>query len=875
MLLLFLPFAFGSTCDVGVDRKIERTESSACPSSKYVSGGSCLSCPPGFECDGASAVCASSKYVSGGSCLSCPPGYECDGASAVCASSKYVSGGSCLSCPPGYECDGSTGTECSAGSYSGGVLSAVGLEFGSSGDVDYVFDSLSDPDINLCVNQPYEFGRSSAGHALRVVKGSECVGCDGGAYSSLPVSSVPGWSDVSVGSPVTVTFSEVGTYYYVCVLHSAMVGKIVVSSCDGECLSCPSGRYQGESGQSGCLSCPSGFGSLPGSASCVEDGVAYDPSYASSVVLCNTAGMYQSVDGSECFACSSGKYLDQAGLRGSFLCKDCPVGRFTPFDPVGRSVCAECSSSEYQGESGQSGCLSCPSGYDGAGASCVCGSGSFLEGSYGLVNGPYPASSLCPASGMSEVLSADMCQTAVSKLYSGGVVHVGSWYDDPKGCWRYKAGVHDTVYFNMHTSPVGGGKCDWSGYTVNGDYTSYSLGCLCWSPGAACEPCAVGRYQDQSDQDTCVSCGKGAHQDEVGQSSCSACPVGRYTIDPHGSISVDSHQYGALHDLCHECVSGRFQGQTGRTLCESCPGGWFSGPGASSCSYCVQGRYSTGGSSSCTDCPAGQYGAGGGAWRKDQAASSAYAFECRYCPSGQYGPSGGQTACVQCPPGQYQNWEGGAGCKACETSKYENQQGSTECKSCATGWYSSVGSDSADGCYCDITTPSYGSWNTCGYHRPAKCYEGAKTYAAQNGVSISDRVEVGYWSGGTAGDVNGCWISTGSSNSYGYRVFLNTYPYPTNACGDYGGGHSVCICPGVYGNSQCAASTWANTPWCGGQWTTSYSCCAAYPGDSCGSGYYYRGVWTSSGGPTGHVCMGENINANYCTGASATIVSRL
>ena len=330
-----------------------------------------------------------------------------------------------------------------------------------------------------------------------------------------------------------------------------------------------------------------------------------------------------------------------------------------------------------------------------------------------------------------------------------------------------------------------------------------------------------------------------------------------------------------------------------------------------------------------------------GAWRKDQPASSTYAYECRYCSIGQYNPYVGYTGCFQCPQGQYQNGEGGAGCKACPagqynpntgawaidypyntastkaciqcqpgrfneyegavtaydypndgvygckscgTSYYEDQQGSTECKSCATGWYSGVGSDSASDCHCHVTEPSYGSWNTCGYHSAAKCYEGAKTLAAHYGWSISNRVEVGYWNGDTQGDVNGCWISTGYTNvhcarGWGcYRVFLNTYEHPTNACGSYGGsmsGHSVCICPGIHGNSQCAASTWANTPYCSGSWQTSYSCCAADLGDSCGEGWYYRGVFTSSGGPTGHICMGQNINAYYCTGASATVVSRL
>lgn len=234
--------------------------------------------------------------------------------------------------------------------------------------------------------------------------------------------------------------------------------------------------------------CPSGFSSLSGSDNCVPDGVAYDPNYSLNVVACNTLGQYQTADGSACGNCYQGKYLDEFGLRGPAACKSCPDGKFTPNNDIGHSVCEEC-----------------PSGYDSAGDSCVCGSGNFLEGSYGLVNGASPASSLCPANNMLEISSADMCQTAASYT-ENGVVHVGSWHSDPKGCWIWKSplGGSAKAYFNIHPSPVGDGKCDWSGYS-NGVNSYYSQGCLCWSRGTSCEPCAVGRYQDQTDQDTCVS----------------------------------------------------------------------------------------------------------------------------------------------------------------------------------------------------------------------------------------------------------------------------------------------------------------------------------------------------------------------------------
>jgi predicted outer membrane repeat protein len=111
--------------------------------------------------------------------------------------------------------------------------SKITLEFGNNGASDYVYKSQNDPDIKLCLNQEYEFKRTSTGHPFRLVKDSDCTGCDTGTYSSLPTSTVTGWSDVSDGSPKDHTFTMSGTYYYVCTAHSSMVGKIIVNECGG------------------------------------------------------------------------------------------------------------------------------------------------------------------------------------------------------------------------------------------------------------------------------------------------------------------------------------------------------------------------------------------------------------------------------------------------------------------------------------------------------------------------------------------------------------------------------------------------------------------------------------------------------------------
>ena len=108
----------------------------------------------------------------------------------------------------------------------------VSLEFGNNGMADYTYEGQNDPDISLCTNQNYEFKRVTAGHTLRVVKDSDCEECGSGSWSTLPMSSVSGWADVTQSSSHQITFNEAGTYYYVCTSHPNMVGKIEVSQCD-------------------------------------------------------------------------------------------------------------------------------------------------------------------------------------------------------------------------------------------------------------------------------------------------------------------------------------------------------------------------------------------------------------------------------------------------------------------------------------------------------------------------------------------------------------------------------------------------------------------------------------------------------------------
>ena len=89
------------------------------------------------------------------------------------------------------------------------------LEFSNLASQDYIYDGQPDPDINLCTQQPYTFRRITSGHTMNITNDN---------YSNVLIT-VPGNSEANY------TFTEEGTYYYLCVIHPNMIGKIIVTSC--------------------------------------------------------------------------------------------------------------------------------------------------------------------------------------------------------------------------------------------------------------------------------------------------------------------------------------------------------------------------------------------------------------------------------------------------------------------------------------------------------------------------------------------------------------------------------------------------------------------------------------------------------------------
>tara|TARA_B100000674_G_scaffold162469_1_gene130000 strand:- start:2136 stop:7535 length:5400 start_codon:yes stop_codon:yes gene_type:complete len=245
-----------------------------CGNNQYVENNACHACKSNSHFNGRSKASGSDTYCycdenyrsqGNRNCFQCPTGYmnpkgdKTDVVSSCKCAENYRSkgDGTCVACPTGS-------------SRKQGDNPIVGdgiLEFGNNNHDDYVYKSENDPDILLCQNRQYTIKRITSGHTLRVVKASDCSDCNTGSYSTLPTSTLTGWTDVNGGSQSDYTFADLGVYYYVCTAHSSMVGKITVKDCGTQCSCNPGYRSKGDGT---CEICPTGYTTLESSISTVE-----------------------------------------------------------------------------------------------------------------------------------------------------------------------------------------------------------------------------------------------------------------------------------------------------------------------------------------------------------------------------------------------------------------------------------------------------------------------------------------------------------------------------------------------------------------------------------------------------------------------------
>ncbi|CAE7214383.1 unnamed protein product [Symbiodinium natans] len=107
---------------------------------------------------------------------------------------------------------------------------------------------------------------------------------------------------------------------------------------------------------------------------------------------------------------------------------------------------------------------------------------------------------------------------------------------------------------------------------------------------ATCEDCAVGRFNDGS-QDSCQLCLGAVVMEGTQRIACHPCSVGKYN--------------GGASDTCTDCKGGFVSSNTDSMTCTACPVEWYNDGSSNSCLQCPAGQTSGTNAESCISCGAG------------------------------------------------------------------------------------------------------------------------------------------------------------------------------------------------------------------------------------------------------------------------------
>ena len=145
----------------------------------------------------------------------------------------------------------------------------------------------------------------------------------------------------------------------------------------------------------------------------------------------------------------------------------------------------------------------------------------------------------------------------------------------------------------------------------------------------------------------CIDCPDGSISTAAGMTYCTQCAPG---------------YFASSKTLCSPCSAGTYQANFGATTCLTCQAGSIL-MSSSSCVQCVPGKYQI--NSVCQDCASGMFQSNYGA------------TTCVTCQAGSVTIAG--SSCVECAPGKYQI---NSVCQDCAAGKYQSNSGSTVCLSC-------------------------------------------------------------------------------------------------------------------------------------------------------------------------------------------------
>ncbi|EPR58001.1 GCC2 and GCC3 domain-containing protein [Toxoplasma gondii GT1] len=717
----------------------------ACPAGKYCPLLGAVEdagdCEAGYLCIRGATVSTPTDGVTGSLC---PLGYYCGSGAQQpesCPQGAYIpfagstSQDDCISCKPGFYCDGSDKANplkpCFAGSYcTGGARTGTQHPVpeghyspaGSSGPV-------------ACLPGTFQNERSQAqckpcteGYYCPELGMSQPTECGAGRYcpagSSAPLLCPPG------------TFSSAATASVVSECAACTAGHY----CSGPGASVETGKCApGYFCKSGSRSptpedAAENFGPCPAGTYC--DVGTHTPT------PCN-AGTYgpspRAVDEKACVPCDAGSFCDQPGLtkpvgpcgegyyceagsdRATPTGKECPAGKKCP---GGSPAPSPCQPGTYQSQQGQSTCVECSAGsYCGVAATgeTPCPAGSFCPP--GTKHGQ---ENLCPPG----TFRANTGATSLSDCTPCGEGDFCGNFGLTQASGKCKAGFYCKQYNIVSqpltsdcyfAAPVRGGQTTTCHNTIPAGFTSKVDAFEACSASEDCEGVvktvdgrfhlrcgvytAAGEYRDTIFYwRICWEggrCGPG-ELCAAGASEPVACPVGHYCQATAASQEQGPCPAGYL------CPDGSLNTMEAASLC---PKGHFCVNGIAEA--CPEGKYlpARGGRSEkeCLDCPAGFYCSGTG---KEEptgtcdpgyfCAKGANSAQHAACPGGHYCPRGAVEA-IPCPAGTVQPDSGQESCLPCSTGNY-CEFGATEGKPCPAGYYCPSASGTGTSFPCPIGT---------------------------------------------------------------------------------------------------------------------------------------------------------------------------
>ena len=432
------------------------------------------------------------------------------------------------------------------------------------------------------------------------------------------------------------------------------------------CVACPAGTYNSEPGLE-CTSCGAGkYRSTPAAAAesqciaCPANTFSFSGNTDINNCMCN-AGYSGAANGTECVACTAGKYKTAVGVG---TCTDCGVNEYSTTVAQVVSTCTSCPSfSQSPAGSPQVTSCQCNAGYTGANGQVCLGC---VQGTYKTVIGP------------------STCTLCGNNTFSGAVAA---------------------------TSPAVCTACQGNSTSLMGSTRQSDCHCLMGfltnnlgAANASCAMCSAGSYNSQLDATTCSKCGAGFKSSTPGAVSseqCTQCGVDTYsaagaaqcdicpsnTFAPARSVVLGdckclSGYYSQVTGQdglpCSACQAGKHKAQTGPVACTDCLANQYSSATAATsnttCIACTANAVSPVGSSNSTMCLC------------TTGFTGTNAVGCSGCAVGKFKPTTGPDACTDCPANYY--------------SGLTAQKSNATCTPCYENSISLPGSDTIDDCSC-------------------------------------------------------------------------------------------------------------------------------------------------------------------------------